>query len=213
MATMPPYGSGGPPGDPYGGAAAAWPDLVQLDPVDGADPVNPLAAQLLPESVCRHFRIVPISYAGGELTLAVSDPNDTLAQSVAHSLTNDPLRIVAAAPEEIDGAIDRAFGGAPPPPEMGVEPRARRLRERRALHAPDPGPARRDPGLPRPDHRGRALRGARAAGAHRLAASARCSTTSGWSARTTSPPALADQLRVPLRRPRRRSSPTRRRSR
>ena len=122
MATMPPYGSGGPPDDPYGGAAAAWPELVQLDPTGGADPVNPLAAQLLPESVCRHFGIVPISYAGGELTLAVSDPNDTLAQSVAHSLTNDPLRIVAADPDEIDRATGRAFGGAPPPPEIGAEP-------------------------------------------------------------------------------------------
>ena len=121
MATTPPYDhqSGA-----YGSGATAWPEFVTLDPVDGVDPVNPLAAQLLPESVCRHFRMVAVSYAGGELTLAVSDPSDSLAQSVAHSLTNDALRIVAAAPEEIDRAIDRAFGAAPPPEELDVEPRA-----------------------------------------------------------------------------------------
>ncbi|MGI8460443.1 MAG: glycosyltransferase [Solirubrobacterales bacterium] len=116
MSTAPP----GPPPPPYGvdpsatGGTTVWPEMVQLDPVDGVDPVNPLASQLLPESVCRHFGIVPISYAGGELTLAVSDPSNAMAQSVAHSLTNDPLRIVVAPGDEIDRAIERAFGVAPP---------------------------------------------------------------------------------------------------
>ncbi len=120
MAT-PPYDHGA---GAYGSGATAWPEYVGLDPVDGVDPVNPLAAQLLPESVCRHFGMVAVSYAGGELTLAVSDPSNSLAQSVAHSLTNDPLRIVAAPPEEIDRAIDRAFGVAPPPEELDVQPEA-----------------------------------------------------------------------------------------
>ena len=64
--------------------------------------------------------MVPVSYDGGELTLAVADPTDSLAQSVAHSLTNDPLRIVAAAPDQIDRAIDRVFGVAPPPEELDL---------------------------------------------------------------------------------------------
>jgi hypothetical protein len=112
LSSIPPYGTADPP-DSRGGAGTSWPETVRLDPAGGADPVNALAAQLLPESVCRHFGIVPISYLNGQLTLAVADPTDTLAQSVAHSLTNDPLRVVVAAPEEIDRAIDRAFGVAP----------------------------------------------------------------------------------------------------
>ena len=46
MASRPPYDY---EGAAYGSGATAWPDLVQLDPLDGVDPVNPLAAQLLPE--------------------------------------------------------------------------------------------------------------------------------------------------------------------
>jgi cellulose synthase/poly-beta-1,6-N-acetylglucosamine synthase-like glycosyltransferase len=75
------------------------------------DPVNPLAAQSLPERVCRHFRMLPVSYDGETLVLAMSDPEDTLAQSVAFALTTGPLEAVLAPPSQIDRAIDRVFGG------------------------------------------------------------------------------------------------------
>jgi len=63
----------------------------------------------VPEHVCRAFRILPISFMNGQLTLATSDPHDRFAQNVAHALTNEDLRIVVAAPEEIDAAIDRVL--------------------------------------------------------------------------------------------------------
>ena len=81
------------------------------EPGTGADPVDRIAARLLPEHICRSFRILPIA-VDGDLTLAAADPDDRIAQNVAYALTGRPLRTVAAAPDEIDAAIDRAFGGS-----------------------------------------------------------------------------------------------------
>jgi len=96
-------------------------EQVTLDPDPGlgpsGDPINPFAAQLLPEQVCRHFQMIPVSYSDGELTLALADPYNAMAQSVAYALTNDQLRVVVARPEEIDRAIERVYGvpGGPAP--------------------------------------------------------------------------------------------------
>lgn len=83
-----------------------------LDPgLQTGDPVNPIAAQMLPEQVCRHFRMLPFSYDGRTLVLAMADLNDPMAQSVAVALTTDPLEVVLAPAGQIDDAIDRVFGG------------------------------------------------------------------------------------------------------
>jgi cellulose synthase/poly-beta-1,6-N-acetylglucosamine synthase-like glycosyltransferase len=75
------------------------------------DPVNPIAAQMLPEGVCRHFRMLPISFDGQTLLLAMADFDDPMARDVAVALTTDPLEVVLAPAEQIDAAIDRVFGG------------------------------------------------------------------------------------------------------
>ncbi len=85
---------------------------VRLDPPEGGpDPVNPLAAQLLPERVARHFAILPVSAADGYLTVAVADPRDELGIEVARTLTGQPLRICLAGADEIGRAIDRVYEG------------------------------------------------------------------------------------------------------
>ncbi len=87
---------------------------VSLEPdpaLATGDPVNPLAAQMLPENVCRHFRMTPISYDGQTLVLAMADPSDAMAQNVALALTTDPLEVVLAPAHQIDAAIDRVYGG------------------------------------------------------------------------------------------------------
>ncbi len=66
---------------------------------------------MLPEQVCRHFRMLPISYDGETLVMAMADPSDAMAQSVAFALTSDPLEVVLAPANQIDGAIDRVYGG------------------------------------------------------------------------------------------------------
>jgi len=84
---------------------------LQPDPaLSGGDPVNPLAAQMLPERVCRHFRMLPISADGRTLVIAMADPSDRLAQDVASALAPDPVRVVLAPAHQIDAAIDRVFG-------------------------------------------------------------------------------------------------------
>ena len=85
---------------------------LELDPgLATGDPVNPIAAQMLPEQVCRHFRMLPVSFDGETLVMAMADPSDAMAQSVAFALTSDPLEVVLAPPNQIDGAIDRVWGG------------------------------------------------------------------------------------------------------
>src|SRR5215211_1173444 len=83
-------------------------------PGTGVDPVDKRAARLLYERLCRRLRILPISLSDGVLTLAAADPDDRFAQNVAHALTGRPLEVVAAIPDEIDPAIDRAFAEAIP---------------------------------------------------------------------------------------------------
>ena len=87
---------------------------VSLEPdpaLPMGDPVNPIAAQMLPEGVCRHFRMLPISFDGQTLLLAMSDLEDPMAQDVAVALTTDGLEVVLAPAHQIDSAIDRVFGG------------------------------------------------------------------------------------------------------
>jgi cellulose synthase/poly-beta-1,6-N-acetylglucosamine synthase-like glycosyltransferase len=87
---------------------------VSLEPdpmLPTGDPVNHAAAQLLPEQVCRYFRMIPMSYEDGLLTLAMADPSDPMAQNVAYALTNDAIQMVLAPPNQIDRAIDRVWGG------------------------------------------------------------------------------------------------------
>lgn len=102
---------------------------VPLEPdpnLPTGDPVDAVAAQLLPEQVCRHFRMIPIGFDGSALTLAMFDPSDPMAQDVAYALTGAPLNPVLAPPSQIDRAIDRIYGGLGhyEPPEGETDERA-----------------------------------------------------------------------------------------
>jgi len=99
---------------PYEYSTLTGMPTVSLEPdptLPTGDPVNAAAAQLLPEQVCRHFRMIPVSYEDGQLTLAMADPSDPMAQNVAYALTNDALNVVLAPPHQIDRAIERVWGG------------------------------------------------------------------------------------------------------
>lgn len=92
-------------------------DFVVLDPAqrgeDGFQEVNPLAARLLSEQICRHFLILPVSYANGMVTIATASPADDVARDVALTLTGREVRFVVAPEEDIAGAIDRTFSSVP----------------------------------------------------------------------------------------------------
>ena len=113
---------------PYENSSLTGIPPVSLEPnpaLPTGDPVAATAAQLLPEQVCRHFRMIPIGFDGRQLTVAMADPRDSLAHSVASALTCDPLIVVLAPANQIDGAIDRVYGeldhSAPPADPVAVE--------------------------------------------------------------------------------------------
>jgi hypothetical protein len=117
------------PEQPRGGVEVPvgdWFGQVELDE-DGPDPLDPLAAELLPEPVCRHFSMLPISLTAGEVVLAVANPLDSLGLEVARALLSRPIRVVVAAPDQLERAIDRVFNGesetsSPQNPAKTVEP-------------------------------------------------------------------------------------------
>jgi cellulose synthase/poly-beta-1,6-N-acetylglucosamine synthase-like glycosyltransferase len=96
-------------------AAKAGLTFVTLDPAGSApgehQQTNPLAARLLSEQVCRHFTMLPISYADGIVTIAIADPPDNVAHDIAHSLTGREIVFAIAPRDEILWAIDDSFGG------------------------------------------------------------------------------------------------------
>jgi cellulose synthase/poly-beta-1,6-N-acetylglucosamine synthase-like glycosyltransferase len=98
-------------------AAHAGLDFVTFDPAAKGTPehraINPLAARLLSEQICRHFTILPISYAAGVVTLATASPADDVARDVAVSLTGRDIGFVVAAEDELLRAIDETFSAAP----------------------------------------------------------------------------------------------------
>ena len=103
------------PAEPRGGVevpVAGGFGQVELDPDEsGSDPLDPLAAKLLPEPVCRYFVMLPISLTAGEVVLAVANPLDPLGLEVARALVSQPIRVVVAAPDQLERAIDRVFVG------------------------------------------------------------------------------------------------------
>jgi cellulose synthase/poly-beta-1,6-N-acetylglucosamine synthase-like glycosyltransferase len=81
--------------------AVADPDYVE---------VNPLAARLVTEELCRHFHMVPIAYRDGVVTVALCDPFDKLAVELVAALTAATVETVLAEPDDVDRAITRIFG-------------------------------------------------------------------------------------------------------
>jgi hypothetical protein len=75
--------------------------------------VNPLAAQMLSEQVCRSFAMLAIAYDDGVVTVITSDPDDAAAREMAESVTGRPVRLVAAKAEDVEAAIDETFVLAP----------------------------------------------------------------------------------------------------
>lgn len=91
-------------------------EFVSLDPSAGEAefrPVNPLAARLLSEQVCRSFGMLAVSYRDGVVIVASSDPYDTVAREIAESVTGRDVRFAVAPPEEVQRAIEEAFSPLP----------------------------------------------------------------------------------------------------
>jgi cellulose synthase/poly-beta-1,6-N-acetylglucosamine synthase-like glycosyltransferase len=91
--------------------------FVTLDPAaagtDEYQVVNPLASRLLSEQICRHFTMLPVSYANGVVTIATASPADDVARDVAVSLTGRDVTFVVAPEDELIEAIEATFAAWP----------------------------------------------------------------------------------------------------
>jgi type IV pilus assembly protein PilB len=77
--------------------------FVDLDEVA----VDRTAVALLPGSVCRQHRILPVGFQDGALLLAMVDPGDLLALDDAHTLPGRTGLPVVAAAAAMDSALNR----------------------------------------------------------------------------------------------------------
>ncbi len=87
---------------------------VALEPhPESSDPVqsiDPQAADLLSEAVCRQFHILPIACTDMSAVIVTAEPFDELARSATPALIDRTVRWVVADAVEIARAIDAAFG-------------------------------------------------------------------------------------------------------
>jgi cellulose synthase/poly-beta-1,6-N-acetylglucosamine synthase-like glycosyltransferase len=89
------------------------------------DGIDPALGLLLPEGVCRTFRVLPYAEVDGQLLVATADPQDPIVERVLRDAIDRPFLSVRHTVNEISGAIDAVY----PPFEDHLETtEARRAR-------------------------------------------------------------------------------------
>jgi cellulose synthase/poly-beta-1,6-N-acetylglucosamine synthase-like glycosyltransferase len=86
--------------------------------------VDPEVARLLPEGVCRTFRVMPYAISDGVLLVAAADPGDRIAEQVVVDAADEDLEVqlVRHTVNEVVAAIDAVY----PPDDAVVETAAER---------------------------------------------------------------------------------------
>ena len=72
--------------------------------------VDESVLKLLPQDILRKYNVFPISFSGGQLELAISDPMDMDSVDDISHILNMSVDLRLASPEEIKRAIDDHFG-------------------------------------------------------------------------------------------------------
>lgn len=84
-------------------------------------PLDPEVLELLPAELAEKHRCLPLALkqegAEQSLYLAMLDPSDLEAVEAVRAATGREVRIVLAAPSELDAALARCYRGEPPAPE------------------------------------------------------------------------------------------------
>jgi cellulose synthase/poly-beta-1,6-N-acetylglucosamine synthase-like glycosyltransferase len=89
------------------------------------DGVDPDLRHLLPEGICRTFRVMPYAVVDGSVLVAAADADDEITLHVVEERVDRPVMLVRHTVNEIVAAIDETY----PPVEAEVEtPEARRAR-------------------------------------------------------------------------------------
>lgn len=87
--------------------------------------VDPALAALLPEGLCRTFRVLPYAEVDGVVLVAAVDADDEITQTVVDERIDGPVRLVRHTAMEIVSALDAV---RPPIDEQVESPEARRAR-------------------------------------------------------------------------------------
>jgi type IV pilus assembly protein PilB len=91
--------------------AAAVAAQARVKYVDlGQYPPQPEATQRVQENFARQKRLVPISFVGKALVVAMANPLDVLALDELRHLAKGPVEVVGAAESQVQKALDRAYG-------------------------------------------------------------------------------------------------------
>lgn len=89
------------------------------------DGVDDELRRLIPEGICRTFRVMPYAVADGTVLVAAADADDTITEHVVAERIDRPILLVRHTVNEIVAAIDSVY----PPKETEFEsPEARRSR-------------------------------------------------------------------------------------
>ncbi|MBB3042956.1 glycosyltransferase [Nocardioides soli] len=82
-----------------------------------ADGVPTELGRLLPEGICRTFRVLPYAVADGTVLIAVAEADDPITRQVVEERIDRPVQLVRHTGNEISAAIDLVY----PPAEGAVE--------------------------------------------------------------------------------------------
>lgn len=82
-----------------------------------ADGVPTEFGRLLPEGICRTFRVLPYAVADGTVLIAVAEADDPITRQVVEERIDRPVQLVRHTGNEISAAIDLVY----PPAEGAVE--------------------------------------------------------------------------------------------
>ncbi|MGH2721761.1 MAG: GspE/PulE family protein, partial [Actinomycetota bacterium] len=69
--------------------------------------IDPSASALIPESLARRYKALPVGFDGGKVVVAMSDPSNVLAQDDIRTLTGREIAPVVATATDIVAAISR----------------------------------------------------------------------------------------------------------
>jgi glycosyltransferase XagB len=91
------------------GLAQALADQLRLPYVEPRRAWPRDGAAVLPESLCRRHRLLPLEVVGGELVVALADPLDPEARAALAEATALPTRIVVASDTAIASGLERLY--------------------------------------------------------------------------------------------------------
>lgn len=77
-----------------------------------ADMIDPDAVRLVPAAMARKFNLIPLIKAGGELSIAISDPLNNAAIAAVEQLSGCQVNVSVALIREIREMIDACYGSS-----------------------------------------------------------------------------------------------------